>query len=248
MSLHVVFGDYAELQERCEVAALRTTEREPDYEDEAVVPTGEWRPLDPDLAERLRPTETTPDGALVELVRLPQAAPDELARMATGTFWPDHLPGRSSAEYLGYVASEPQALTTTGNPASGRRIGLHIDNWDRQPVATRHLSRRRMCFNFGPGTRYLLLADRDVSAMSRRLHPGDETRCPHTDDVRQYVAEGRALRCLRVRLDPGDGYIAPTELLPHDGSTEAQSQASTAAFWLGRWSRGGSGPGVRAAL
>lgn len=234
MSLHVVFGDYAELRERCEVAALRTTEHEPDYEDGAAVPAGEWQPPDPDLAERLRPTETTPEAALVELVRLPQAEPEELARMATGTFWPDHLPGRSSAEYLGYVVSESQALTTTSNPATGRRIGLHIDNWDRLPVATRQLSRRRLCFNFGPGTRYLLLGDLDVRAISRTLHPGHETRCPHTHDVRRYVAE-RGLRCLRIRLDPGEGCITPTELLPHDGSTEGESQASTAAFWLGRW-------------
>src|SRR5690349_21245428 len=116
----MVFGEYAELRGRCEVAGLRTTKHEPDYEAGAVVPTGEWRPLDPDLAERLRPTETTPDEALVELVRLPEAEPDELARMATGTFWPDYLPGRTSAEYLGYVVSEPQALTTTSNPATGR--------------------------------------------------------------------------------------------------------------------------------
>jgi hypothetical protein len=237
VSLHIAFGTYTAVRERCEVAALRTAEHEPHYEDGAVVPAGEWQPLDPDLAERLRPTEATPDAALVELLRLPPAEPDALAEMARGTFWPDHLPGRSSAEYLGYVMSEPQALTTTGNPATSRRIGLHIDNWDRLPVATRHLSRRRLCINFGPGTRYLLLGDLNVRSIGRALHPGHETRCPHTDDVRRYVAEGKALRCLRIRLHPGDGYVAPTELLPHDGSTEGQPEPSTAAFWLGRWPR-----------
>ncbi len=123
-----------------------------------VVPTGEWMPLGPDLADRLRPTGTAPEAALVESVRPPQAEPDELARMATSTFRPDHLPGRASPEYLGYVVSEPQALTTTGDPASGRRSGPHVDHWDRLPVAVRHLSRRRPRCNCGPGTRCLLLA------------------------------------------------------------------------------------------
>ncbi|AKG41415.1 hypothetical protein SXIM_00310 [Streptomyces xiamenensis] len=27
-------------------------------------------------------------------------------------------------------------------------------------------------------------------------------------DIRRYVAAGHPLRCLRIRLDPGDGYIA----------------------------------------
>ncbi|MFD4659245.1 hypothetical protein ACFWP2_26845 [Kitasatospora sp. NPDC058444] len=38
--------------------------------------------------------------------------------------------------------------------------------------------------------------------------------------------------------DPGEGYIAPTELLPHDSSTEDQPQPSTVAFRLGHWPRG----------
>ncbi|MFF7994749.1 hypothetical protein ACFZDG_33880 [Kitasatospora xanthocidica] len=52
------------------------------------------------------------------------------------------------------------------------------------------------------------------------------------------TARGLPLRLYRLRLDPGEGYIAPTELLPHDGSTEDQDQPSTAAFWLGHWPRG----------
>jgi hypothetical protein len=42
------------------------------------------------------------------------------------------------------------------------------------------------------------------------------------------------VRCLRIRLEPGDGYVAPTEFLPHDGSTTGIDQPSVAAFSLGR--------------
>ncbi|MGW6455186.1 hypothetical protein ACWF94_04540 [Streptomyces sp. NPDC055078] len=41
------------------------------------------------------------------------------------------------------------------------------------------------------------------------------------------------VHCLRIRLAPGDGCIAPTELLPHDGSTTGIDHPSVAAFWLG---------------
>jgi hypothetical protein len=40
---------------------------------------------------------------------------------------------------------------------------------------------------------------------------------------------------MRIRLDPGEGYIAPTELLPHDGSTLTATAPSRIAFWLGHW-------------
>ncbi|MFJ6616563.1 hypothetical protein ACIQOW_03135 [Kitasatospora sp. NPDC091335] len=63
----------------------------------------------------------------------------------------------------------------------------------------------------------------------------DPAHHPHTDDIRAYVRAGHPLRCLRLRLDPGEGYIAPTELLPHDGSTSDLPEPSTAAFWLDHW-------------
>jgi hypothetical protein len=55
-----------------------------------------------------------------------------------------------------------------------------------------------------------------------------------TDDIRRYAAEGHPLRCVGIRLAPGDGYIAPTELLPHDGSTASSDSPSVVGFWLGR--------------
>ncbi|WP_367038186.1 hypothetical protein [Streptomyces sp. Je 1-332] len=51
--------------------------------------------------------------------------------------------------------------------------------------------------------------------------------------VRRHVAAGHRMRCLRVRLDPGDGCIASTEFLAHDGSPAGIGQPSI-AFWLGR--------------
>ncbi|MFF7655067.1 hypothetical protein ACFZCY_35405 [Streptomyces sp. NPDC007983] len=134
--------------------------------------------------------------------------------------------------------SAATTITTTVNHANGLRIGLHVDNWDRLPYSRRHTSRRRLCINLGPGTRYLLLADVDIRQICRAMQDHCDDRYPHTDDLRRYVSDHHPIRCLRLRLGPGEGYIAPTELLPHDGSTEDQAEPSSAAFWLGHWQRG----------
>ncbi|MER7845011.1 hypothetical protein ABTZ03_13835 [Kitasatospora sp. NPDC096077] len=232
MNLAVAHTDPAALISRCETAGVRTVLNEADYESGAVLPAGPWQPLATELAARLKPDATTADDTLVELVKLPDGpAPVSLAALADPLGDPD-------AVHLGQAASPAKALTTTPNYQDGRRIGLHVDNWDRLDYDSKDTGRRRLCFNLGPGACYLLLADLDIRTICRTLYSDPGSRYPHTDDLRAYVASHRSLRVLRIRLDPGEGYIAPTELLPHDGSTEGQSEPSTAAFWLGHWPRG----------
>ncbi|MEU4116871.1 hypothetical protein AB0F71_20545 [Kitasatospora sp. NPDC028055] len=236
MTLAIAHTDPAALIARCDSTGVRTARDEPEYENGAVLPVGPWRPLTVQLAAELRPTEQS-DSTLVELVKLPDGPPP--ATLATLA---DQL-GDPDAVHLGQATSPARALTTTPNYQDGRRIGLHIDNWDRLRCQAKHTGRRRLCFNLGPGTRYLLLGDLDIRAVCRGLHSDTEIHYPHTDELRAYTALGLPLRVFRLRLDPGEGYIAPTELLPHDGSTEDQPQPSTAAFWLGHWP-----PGVLASL
>ncbi|MDH6120327.1 hypothetical protein [Kitasatospora sp. GAS204B] len=220
MSLRIALG-FDALRERCQVADVRTAHGDPEYEDGAVLPLGPWRPVTLGTGAHVTSTEETPDSVLVELVeKIDRAQLDRL-----------------DVTQLGTTESPAKALTTTPNYRDGRRIGLHLDNWDKLTYAAKHTGRRRLCINLGPGSRYLLLGDTDIQAICRAVHQDYATRYPHTDDLRAYVAAGRPLRCLRIRLEPGEGYVAPTEYLPHDGSTDGQ-QHSTAAFWLGRWPRG----------
>ncbi|MFG2825047.1 hypothetical protein ACGFX4_37175 [Kitasatospora sp. NPDC048365] len=232
MNLAIAHHDPAALIARCQTASVRTVDSDPTYEPGAVLPAGPWQSLTTALASRLMPTADTANGTLVELVRLPDGpAPTRLESVT------DRL-GDPDAVHLGQAASPANAVTTTPNYQDGRRIGLHVDNWDKLPYHSKHLGRRRLCINLGPGTRYLLLGTVDIQSICRTLHPDPVDRYPHTDDLRTYVTRGLPLTALRIRLDPGDGYIAPTELLPHDGSTEGHPDPSTAAFWLGHWPRG----------
>lgn len=236
MGPQLSFEKIDDLGGRCDVAATRLTNREAGYDDGAVVPCGNWEPATAAEVEQLRPDISTPDNVLIELVRrpLPDFASDDLAGRLEAAGRLDPLHDRWPTDLLGCAASPGNWATTTEASTTQRRIGLHVDNFDRLPYATRHLGRRRLCLNLGPGPRYFLFGDQDVQQICQILRPALERHYPHTDDVRRYVAEGHPLRCLRIRLDPGDGYIAPTELLPHDGSTTGLDQPSVAAFWLGR--------------
>ncbi|WP_033255525.1 hypothetical protein [Kitasatospora phosalacinea] len=212
-----------DLRRRCETASVRAVADHPDYEDGAVVPAGPWHPLTETLYRKLTPTTGTADATLVELVYAADIDPRLLAA--------PHVTA------LGRTVSPPDAATTTTNHTDGRRIGIHLDNWDKLDYQHKADGRRRLCLNLGPGTRYLLVCDTDIQEICRTVRPDYATCYPHTDDLRAYIATGFPLTCLRIRLDPGDGYLAPTELLPHDGSTMGITEPSTAAFWLGHWPR-----------
>jgi hypothetical protein len=139
------------------------------------------------------------------------------------------------------VTSSPaNALTTTIDPSTGQLEGLHPDNHDGLPVSRRLTeSRRRLVINLGPGARWLLVATPDVLDITRALHPGDEQRVPRTNDVREYaVRNPDALIVHRLGLEPGEGYVGPSELMVHDGSTYGTDEPSDIAHYLGRWRRG----------
>ncbi|MFB7178585.1 hypothetical protein ACFCYI_12870 [Streptomyces sp. NPDC056257] len=233
MPLHIAYGDPSALRARCEVATVRTTRlEESTYEPGAIIPAGQWhsmseadvkavtaprRPLDSTLVEVVRPAYQ--EGCALEDLTRPLGDPD--------------------AVYLGQALAKPDMTTTTDNYEDGRLIGLHLDNWDKLSYADKSTGRRRLCLNLGPGTRYVILGAIDAQAVCRAIHPNDHShRYPHTQDYRDYVASGRPIRIIRIHLAPGEGYVAPTEYLLHDGSTEAQDQPSAAAFWLGHWPRG----------
>jgi hypothetical protein len=236
MGPRLLFRQPDDLRGRCEVGSVRLTKSEPGYDDGAIIPCGDWELLTAADAQRLRPEDSVPDSVLIELVHRPLPAfhPDDADGRRAAAARLEPLPGRWPTDLLGCAASTGGQITTTEDHTTRRRIGLHVDNFDRLPCATRHQSRRRLCLNLGPGPRHLLLGDPDIQQICRTLQRDLTRHYPHTDDIRRYVADGHPLRCIRIRLEPGEGYIAPTELLPHDGSTTSTHHPSLAAFWLGR--------------
>ncbi|WP_416483437.1 hypothetical protein [Streptomyces sp. CL12] len=238
MGPRLLFRTLDDLRGRCDITSVQQIRDKPGYDDAALAPGSDWAPMTSDDTEHLRVDSATPDSTLIELVHqpLPGLAPDDLAGRRRTAALLEPMDGYRPATLLGCASSPGDRLTTTEDHTTGRRIGLHVDNFDRLSYSARHQGRRRLCLNLGPGPRYLLICDHDVQEICRALYADTDLKrhFPHTEDVRRYVVAGHPLRCLRIRLEPGDGYIAPTEFLPHDGSTAGIDKPSVAAFWLGR--------------
>lgn len=252
MSTRIALVDGLNAKGRCEVTSTRLVAGEPGYDPLAVLPDDEWEPLSCADVGALRPGADTPDCAVHELVRLPLGTADlERIRGLSAQFdladphqaSPfDPFNGRYASTFLGCTDSPAGQRTTTFDQRVGRLTGLHLDNWDKLPLGERERSRRRLAVNLGPGDRYVLLAMQDIRDL-HAVHPIG-TPFPRTRDVREFVRKGGRLRCIRIRFEPGEGYIAPTELVPHDGSTLGIGQPSRIAFWLGHWPRDLFAPAV----
>jgi hypothetical protein len=230
VGIRIAYADRRGLQDRCSLGTVTYGIDDPGYDADALVPVDGWTPLPARVAAELTAGPHARVSKVVELVRVPDVTRlDEIHR-----FQP--FGDRHAARFLGYTACAADQLTTTTDTSTMRRIGIHLDNFDRMPLERRHESRRRIGINLGPGTRFLVLTTQDIQGLAQ-IGPLID-RNPHTDQVRRYVAQGGQLTCIRIRLEPGEGYLAPTELIPHDGSTRGINSPSTIAFWLGAWPQG----------
>jgi hypothetical protein len=97
--------------------------------------------------------------------------------------------------------------------------GLHVDNWDKLVPGQRHRARRQMSINLGAHDRFLVFVATSVDALARTIQ-GD----------RGYIGYATALFDLapettifKVRIRPGEMYLAPTDNLIHDGTTAGSS-------------------------
>jgi hypothetical protein len=123
--------------------------------------------------------------------------------------------------FHGIAVSAPGLTTVTRDPAKGGVfIGLHIDSWDHLPFCERHRSLYRISVNIGCEPRYFLFAPIDVLRMRDLLleTAGEEAvRGKYIPQL--FLSTFPALPIRRLRIEPGEAYIAPTDLLVHDGST-----------------------------
>jgi hypothetical protein len=119
---------------------------------------------------------------------------------------------------------------TTVDGRTDRHVGLHFDSWDRLPPLDRARGSNRLCVNVGAGSRHLLfvpmsaaaivgaLAARQIYVLTDEAALRDSTgRC---DLARRYLEVFPDQPVLRLRVLPGEAYVAPTENLIHDGSSE----------------------------
>jgi len=108
------------------------------------------------------------------------------------------------------------STTTHVDADVGERFsGLHVDDWDRLEPGERHLGRLQMSINLGVRDRFFVFVATTVDELAGG-----------TDRDLGYIGWGRALFAQapetpiwKVRVRPGELYLAPTDNLIHDGTT-----------------------------
>jgi hypothetical protein len=106
-----------------------------------------------------------------------------------------------------------------------RYPGLHIDSWDEVEVAESSGAKNRICINLGMSARGLLFVNLTLADLHQKIKRQD----PNVNSIEKFSKHDLRTKffslypdypVLKVVLKPGEGYIAPTEYMIHDGTTE----------------------------
>ncbi len=102
-----------------------------------------------------------------------------------------------------------------------KKVGLHVDNWDRLPVSELDQAKNRICINLGRAHRYFLFINEEVMTMRSKLAGinSDLGRVENSNEIaRRYLLAFPDTKICFFRLAPFEGYIVPTENVMHDAS------------------------------
>jgi hypothetical protein len=127
----------------------------------------------------------------------------------------------------GVTKNEPGSPTVTMDRRTKKRIGLHIDNWDKCGPDTKHLSANRISINLGERAREFLFVPVRISSIVSMLHfktLGKELYSHPTSLGRAFLRTFPDIPVIKAFIEPGCAYIAPTEALIHDASTAGMNK------------------------
>lgn len=143
-------------------------------------------------------------------------------------------------DWIYFRIAEPDRFTLTKDEfgADGRKLaGLHVDSWDRLPLRHRNRSRNRICINLGREPRYSLFLNLPLMGMFDAIGLCDPEDI--YEDFRGLYMGQRFMESwpqypvIRLRIDPGEAYILPTDNLIHDASTEGNRFPDITLTYLG---------------
>lgn len=144
---------------------------------------------------------------------------------------------------LGVYAKQPGLRTSTTDvdysiDSSERfRIGMHLDSHDRLPLRRRHQSRNRICINLGCEDRFFLFINLTLMDMFNALGLSEpEDFYQHYRGVsigREFMKRHPSYPVIKLKIAPGEAYIAPTDNLIHDGSSVGKQYPDIVLTFLG---------------
>ena len=138
------------------------------------------------------------------------------------------------------ISIQPPGLkTVTYNSSTRGYIGLHLDSWDQMPLEKRHLSTNRICLNVGSEDRFLLFINLTLKDIYHLMvvysqarawnfinKKGDFQSLPSMSKIspnvliKEFMKTYSSYPVIKLKIAPGEAYIAPTENMIHDGCTD----------------------------
>jgi tryptophan halogenase len=137
----------------------------------------------------------------------------------------------------GVTVNTPGTATATYDLADGRLPGLHLDSWSDLSPLRRDEAYNRMCINIGQEARRLLFINlpmRRIVEILSEFEPNLDRQNP-TKIGRMFMARFPDYPVVSLDVAPGEGYIAPTENVIHDGTTSAMTKPDVILTLLGRF-------------
>jgi predicted Zn-dependent protease with MMP-like domain len=181
--------------------------------------------------EGARATTAVDVRAAIEADPLWMAGVAALSRYLTARY-------RTRFDHAIFRITAPGLVTLTQGDDRRQRIGLHLDSWDRMPLRHRHRSRNRICINLGREARAVLLINLPLMDLFKQL--GLDDPADILADFRGLLLGARFMRerpdypALRLRIDPGEAYVLPTDNLMHDASSEGSACPDITLTFIGR--------------
>jgi uncharacterized protein len=129
-------------------------------------------------------------------------------------------------EILSLASAYPELWTVTQekmNPFKKEFVGLHLDSWDKKPLRRRHLSRNRICINLGREDRHFLFIDLTQIQMFHKMNLSEPENI--YSDYRGLHIGQKFMQMFpdypvtKLRVAPGEAYIAPTDNIIHDATS-----------------------------
>jgi hypothetical protein len=134
------------------------------------------------------------------------------------------------------IVTPPGAESTSFNYLERRYMGLHIDQHDGLPVARRGQARRLCLVNVGWQHRYVYVYPQRVMDLCHAvgITPGPDDLVTRSREVTaRYFAAHQDAGILRIRIEPGAGYVMNAQDLVHDGATPGGNAPAVAFHSMG---------------
>jgi hypothetical protein len=124
-----------------------------------------------------------------------------------------------------WIDARPPGLpSVTAEGSTGALVGLHVDSWSRLDygLSYREHAPNRVCVNLASEDRFFLFLNIPIGQIYELMK--DETAkslCASRPSVAatEFMRSFPFYPVVRVRIRPGEAYIAPPENIAHDGSS-----------------------------